>query len=459
MSHDTSSPQAVPMTQHLLAFLQEVLHPSDPDSPTATTPPTRSRGRPATLSADHLWLALLLCVLAGLHGFASVWRVLCWQGVGSFPVLHLTRDGVRKRLLRLGADSLQDLLTRLTTVLLHDTQHWASPDLAPFAPCVVALDETTLDAVHRLCHDVATEAAASPALLVGKLAGLFDLRRQQWVRVQLRGDVFANCKAQVHSLLDGLPTGSLVVGDLGYFSFPWFDWLTDHGYWWLSRLRERTSYQVAHVLVQQDDVVDALVWLGAYRSDQAAQLVRLIQFVHHGTCYRYLTNVLDPTQLSMYEAAQVYARRWDIELAFKLLKKELGLSLWWACHPDLVQLQLWAAIILAQLLHAFHLRVAAEAGVDLFEVSLPMLVVLLRQAPALSPGSSVIGLLAERGREIGLIRASRRSQVSVPALHQPYQPAPTHLPTSRVPRYAQRKCQPRSHRPLFLPRFSSCLLI
>lgn len=456
MSHDTSSPQTVSMTEHLIAFLHEVLHPSDPDSPTSTT---RARGRPAILSADHLWLALLLCVLGGLKGFAAVWRVLCWQGVGTFPVLHLTRDGVRKRLLRLGPDSLQDLLTRLTTALLHDTQRWAAPELAAFAPCVVALDETTLDAVHRLCHDVVAEAAASPKLLVGKLAGLFDLRRQQWVRMQVRGDVFANCKEQVDSLLDGLPVGSLVLADLGYFGFPWFDWLTEHGYCWLSRLRERTSYQVVHVLVQQEDVLDALVWLGAYRSDQAAQLVRLIQFVHHDTCYRYITNVLDPTQLSIYEAAQLYARRWDIELAFKLLKKELGLSLWWACHPELVQLQLWAAIILAQLLHALHLRVAAEAGVDLFEVSLPLLVVLLRQAPALPHGTSLIPLLAERGREVGLIRPSRRFQVSVPALHQPYQPAPAHLPTTRVPRYAHRKCQPRSHRPIFLPRFSSCLLI
>ncbi len=80
----------------------------------------------------------------------------------------------------------------------------------------------------------------------------------------------------------------------------------------------------------------ALIWLGAYRADRCKHLVRLIQFSHQGICYRYITNVLDPQLLSIHDAARLYARRWDIELAFKLLKKELGLSLWWASHPTLV---------------------------------------------------------------------------------------------------------------------------
>src|SRR5258708_3638492 len=101
----------------MLAFLQELLHP-DPSLPQASTT-ARRRGRPAELLSDHVWLALLMCMLSGLHGFASIWRAICWQGVGSFPLLALTRDGVRKRLLHLGLDSLQELLTRVTCALLH----------------------------------------------------------------------------------------------------------------------------------------------------------------------------------------------------------------------------------------------------------------------------------------------------------------------------------------------------
>ena len=53
--------------------------------------------------------------------------------------------------------------------------------------------------------------------------------------------MLANCKVGVLLLLETLTPGSLILADLGYFSFPWFDYLTSQGYWWLSRLRERTS--------------------------------------------------------------------------------------------------------------------------------------------------------------------------------------------------------------------------
>jgi hypothetical protein len=303
------------------------------------------------------------------------------------------------------------------------------------------------------------EATDSPRLLVGKLAGFFDVRRQQWVRVLFREDVFANEKSFVEELLSGIQAGTLIVADLGYFSFAWFDLLSDLGYWWLSRLREKTSYTIEHVFLQQGSTLDALIWLGAYRADRSKHLVRLIQFEHQGTCYRYLTNVLDPDLLSMSEAARLYARRWDIELAFKALKGSLGLRLWWSSHPILVLQQLLAALILAQVLHALHLRVAAEAGVDLFEVSLPVLVKLLANAPARSTSQNLISLLLRKGRKLGLIRASRRYQSVVPALRQPYTPAPPELVRIRTPRYAQRKCEPRSHRTCFHMRFFSFLLI
>ena len=40
-----------------------------------------------------------------------------------------------------------------------------------------------------------------------------------------------------------------------------------------------------------------------------------------GTLYRYVTNVLDPRQLSLRQLAELYARCWDIELGFRLVKR------------------------------------------------------------------------------------------------------------------------------------------
>jgi len=428
---------------------------SDP----ATEVVTAKRGRPRRLTSDHLWLAMLVALLRGFSGFASVWRLLTWTGVGSFALLDLSRAAVRKRLLQGDLGSLHALLGRVSAALLPWTTQFQDLSLAPFATSVLALDQSTLDAVRRCCSDVRQEEAGSPRLLVGKLAGFFDVRRQQWVRLLFREDVFANEKAFLEELLAGIQKGVLILCDLGYFSFPFFDLLGDLGCWWLSRLREKTSYTIEHVFVQQGSTLDALIFLGAYRADCSKHLVRLIQFEYRGVCYRYLTNVLDPDLLSMSEAARLYARRWDIELAFKALKGELGIHLWWSSHPILVLQQLWAALILAQVLHALHLRVAAQAGVDLFEVSLPVLVKLLAQAPARSQAESLIHLLVRKGREQGLIRVSRRYQPVVPALLVPYIPAPPDVVKTRKPRYAKRKCQARSERTCFHLRFFSFFLI
>ncbi|MBV9615178.1 MAG: IS4 family transposase [Ktedonobacteraceae bacterium] len=458
MTHHTASTQQAPESQSadpILTFLQELLRPAQ----TETGPVCPKRGRPRDLSADHLWLALLLAILRGSISFAAVWRLISWTGVGSFPRLDLTRGGVRKRLLQGDLDSLHHLLKRVSAALLPWTHHFQDRSLAPFATQVLALDQSTLDAVRRTCPDVRQEPKESARLLVGKLAALFDVRRQQWVRVLFREDVFANEKLLVEDLLVGISAGALILADLGYFSFAWFDWLSDQGYWWLSRLRAKTSYQIVHVFVQQGTTLDALIWLGANRSDRAKHLVRLIQFEHAGVCYRYVSNVCDPALLSMSDAARLYARRWDIELAFKALKAELGIHLWWSSHPILVIQQLLCAFILAQVLHALHLRVAAEAGVELFEVSLPVLIKLLAQAPARFTGESLISLLLRKGREQGLIRPSRRYHPIVPALLASYVPAPAHLILIRKERYAQRKCRPRSDRSCFHPRFFSFLLI
>ena len=203
------------------------------------------------------------------------------------------------------------------------------------------------------------------------------------------------------------------------------------------------SYQVRHVFYQGDGVLDAIVWLGRYRADRAKYPVRLVQFYHQGHWHRYLTNVLDPAQLSLAEIARLYASRWDIELAFKLLKRQLGLCLWWGARPELVMIQLWLALILAQLLHALQLHVALQAEVEPFDVSLPVLLELLPILPASS--TPLLAQLVEEGRPLGLIRPSRRYRVVVPQDTSRALTVP--LPASmrpRAARYAQRNAHPRT---------------
>jgi hypothetical protein len=223
---------------------------------------------------------------------------------------------------------------------------------------------------------------------------------------------------------------------------PWFDELTERQLWWISRSANHASMQVRHILYQGDGVLDAIVWLGIYRADRAKHPVRLVQFYHRGQWHRSLTNVLDPQQLSLADMARLYARRWDIELAFCPLKEHLQLSQLWSAKWEVVQVQIWCALLLAQLFHGLQVQLAAQEGVDPFEVSLGLLVQIVPRL--LQRGLAPVPVLGWMGRELGLIRPSTRLQVQVPLVDATWiTPAPPEAGRPRdTVRSAQRKCAP-----------------
>ena len=157
----------------------------------------------------------------------------------------------------------------------------------------------------------------------------------------------------------------------------------------------------------------------------------------------YLTNVLDPAKLSMQDVARLYARRWDIELAFKVLKRELGLCLWWGARPEIVMIQLWLALILAQVLHALQLQVALLAEVEPFDVSMHVLIEIIPLSD--EPFLSLLRRMLDDGRMLGLIRPHQRiipEVPAVPALRPDVMPAKEGR--TRRGRYAGRNPHPRT---------------
>ena len=188
-----------------------------------------------------------------------------------------------------------------------------------------------------------------------------------------------------------------------------------------------------HTYYAFEEVFDAVVWLGTYQA-QAGQAVRLVRFRVGGLTLSYLTNVLDPAVLPIQEIARLYARRWDIELAFLTLKEHLGLHLWWSSKVSVILVQVWACLILAQLVQAVRLEIACRAQVDPFEVSLPLLVKYVPQPWAVD--QDLITVCVQRGRQLGLIRPSSRTRVQGPEVAaEQIQPLPTHMVLSRTPRY------------------------
>jgi hypothetical protein len=401
-----------------------------------------ARGRPRILPALTLWVGLVVCVARGFTSQSALHRLITVYGLWHLPRLALSDQAVYTRLAHGGLDPLARLFVQVRDLLAARLVAGATPPLASFATAVVALDETTLDQVARTLPALRAVPNGDRRLLPGKVAGLFDLRRQQWQQVLFRPDAQANCKGVARALVAGLARGTLVVADLGYFGFAWFDDLTDQGLWWVSRLRAKTSYTVLHVLIQTPDLVEAIVWLGAYRADRGKHAVRLVQIRHGTRWHSYVTNVRDPRLAPPQLLDRVYARRWDIELAFLLVKQHLGLHLLWSAKDIVIQQQVWAVLILSQVLQALRREVADRAQVAVDDVSLPLLIEALPQWAA--RGVDPLAAAVQYGRAMGLIRPARRVVRTVPWVPwAQYTPLPPDTVLVRTPRYAQRKCGPR----------------
>ena len=438
MTHDTPSQDAsaagTPMGAQLEHWLLTI--------PAASASAPHKRGRPRTLSAWHMSLAVLLCLLHGLQSQLEVWRQIAFYGVGSLPALPLSDQAVYDRLEQDGVSAFQSVFAHVSQWLAQRLAPYENRTLAPFATAVVALDESVLDRVKRWVSWLREVPDGDSRLLPGRLVGLFDVRLQQWRRLDVLLDANADCKVHARAMLSALAKGTLLLFDLGYFSFPWLDELTQLGYWYITRQRAKTRYQIVHLLYQADGVFDALVYLGVHSSDRAGQLVRLVSFRLGSQQYCYLTNVLDPATLPIVDIARLYGRRWDIELAFRELKEHLGLRLVWSAKLGVIYQQIWACLILAQLLHAYQVELAARAEVEPCEVSLALL---SRHLPRLLQHTAdPMGFLLEHGRAMRLIRpASRRlREAPVVPLQQVSSPPPELL-QPRPAHSAHRTCGSR----------------
>jgi len=368
-------------------------------------------GRPASVSWGHLCLGMMLCFLRGWNAQLDVWRLICSERVGGFAPVQVCDQAIYNRIER-ASTSMQWVFEQVSAWLRTRLQTWEDRRLAPWASEVYAVDASTLDRLGHFLPWLRRLPRGDKQELGGQISALLDVRRQQWVRVDFWQDARDNCKDHFLTLLEQVQAGALLLFDRGYLSFSLFDALSARGIWWISRYANHVSYQISHTCYQGDGVLDAVVYLGVHRADQAKYPVRLLSFWMHGRHYQYLTNVLDPRILPLADVVRLYARRWDIELAFRVLKDHLNLHHLWSAKWSVVQVQLWCCLIQAQVYHALQVEIARQAGVEVFDVSIDLLV---RLTPHwLARGLTPLEQAVRFGRELGLIRPSTRHRVEVP---------------------------------------------
>jgi len=432
-----------PLLDQVETTLREWLGALPPPAPAARGP-----GRPPVLPAMMLWCGLLVCLARGFSAQLELWRLLTQWGFWHFPRVEVSDMALYHRLERTPPTAMHAFFIQISQLIREHLAADPARTEASFATEIYALDQTVLDPVLRKLKLLRGLKTGEHALLPGVLTCLFDLRRQQWQRVEFSPDAMQNEKPAAPAMLSGLPRGSLLLFDLGYFSFPWFDQLTYDGYWFVSRFRKKTSVVLQHLLYDGGSscvhLRDALVYLGAHASDRAAYPLRLIEVTVGSGTYRYLTNVLDPRLLPAWQVLALYQARWGIEKAFDLLKTQLGLHLLWSGHHNVLLHQVFATLILAQVVLSLRASIALRAEAPVRDVSL---VLMLRWLPRLAAmGYDPIHEFVARGRQAGFIRPFRGREYGVPRVADRDYLLPERRPPRRPARYNRAKQNPEHAR-------------
>jgi len=231
------------------------------------------------------------------------------------------------------------------------------------------VDATTLEALFR---KVGALRERVETVFGGTLLAVLDLPSKLPVHLWWDEDAAANEKRFLEQLRAVLPPGVLLGLDAGFYAFPWFDWLTAHGAWFLTRARAKMAFEVGQVLAETPTVRDRVIRLGQYRANRCAHPVRLVEVLVGGAWRGYLTNVLDPAVLPPADVVDLYGRRWRVEEAFLLVKRLLGLAYLWTGAANGIQLQLWATWLLYALLGDLSDAVAEELDQPLDRISIEL---------------------------------------------------------------------------------------
>jgi len=273
------------------------------------------------------------------------------------------------------------------------------------------LDGSALDA---LLHKVGLLREEDGKVLAGRMGCL--LNAASWLPEQVWYE--ENGMAQDHVFreraLEQLPPGGLLLFDLGMLDHAWFDAFTEKLRFFVTRCKSTSVFQVEQVLHASAHVQDRLIWLGD-RKHRCQHRLRLVEVEYQGRWFRYLTNVLDPQQLSALDVANLYRQRWRIEDAFLITKSLLGLAFFWVGSINGVQVQVWMTWLFYALLVDLSDCIADALNRPFEDISIEMVFKGLYhfvQEKKLGRASDPVAFLAQEAQFYGILK--RRSHSNSP---------------------------------------------
>lgn len=283
---------------------------------------------------------------------------------------------------------------------------------------VVVLDGSTLDALMR---KTGLLRQGDQPHLAGRIAALVSAASQLPRRIWYEEDSQAHDQIFWERAVESLPKGVLLLFDLGFTNYDWFDKLSLAHLWFVTRAKSNAVYQVQQVLQQSAQLRDRVVRLGQGPTE-CASLVRLVEIQIGGGWHRYLTNVLDAQRLPAEYVAELYGQRWRIEDAFNVVKRLLGLAYFWVGSFNGIQLQVWATWILYAVLVDLTDQVAEALNRPFSEISMEMVYRgLYHFVYAYQDGeyTDPVQFLADEAKLLGIVKRPRRKKSSLTSGSEP----------------------------------------
>lgn len=390
--------------------LHDLIHPEDfrPIRNSLQIPEKLRRDRLLTLPV--MVAVILSLVYRKIPGLAEASRVLWTDGLLWVKPLQVSRQALSQRLMQLPVRYFAEIFER---VLEHLRSKPVPPSSLPgwsslqeqFAAIWIA-DGSTLEELRKRLKI----QAGAGTVLAGKMMVIVDLLTHRPVFSWYTTESAANDKQWVDNLLQKLPMGGLLVFDLGFFKFLWFDQFTATSKYFVTRQREKTAFKVKQVLSAGSHYRDEIIKMGAYRSNPCQYPVRMVSVLWGATWYYYLTNVLDPAQLSAQQVCDLYRRRWRIEDAFALTKRLLGLAYVWVGNRNGISIQIYATWIFYAVINDLCAEVAIAMNQPLERISLEMVFRSLYHFNSFSkhtPDADVVEYLRTNAKILGILKSER----------------------------------------------------
>jgi len=368
--------------------------------------------RDRVLTLPVMAAIVLSLVYRQIQHFTDVLRCLEIEGLMWVQAMSVSRQALSQRLGSLPAHLFIGLFEQVIERLAVKNN---SAEVAPMWAAVASkfcavwiADASTLEAVKKHLGQLQEKTGA---VLGGKMLMVVEAFTHRPVAALFDADGKRNETKWWQELTQRLPVGGLLITDMGFYGFEWFDTLTEQGKYVLTRQKAKVRYQVVRVLNSGSHYKDEIIQMGLHHTDPCRYPMRQVSVLWGKTWYHYLTNVLDPQQLSPQQVCDLYRRRWQIEDAFLLTKRLLGLSYLWVGGTNGVQMQVYATWIFYAVLNDLCADVAVALQQPLERISVEMVfrsLYFFDRARSHNPLLQLIPWLVEHHRSMGLVKAVRQ---------------------------------------------------